>query len=155
MRRIRAYVDTSVFGGLHDEEFSEATQRFFDRVHRGEYVVLVSQLTADELTDAPPSVQAVLEDLPSACVKRVSVDEESLELAMGYIDAGAIGLANLADAIHVAAATVARADLIVSWNFRHLVNVDRIRVYNAVNLMRGYPQIEIHSPLELEHGHED
>lgn len=74
---------------------------------------------------------------------------------MAYIDAGAIGLANRADAIHVATATMVRADLVVSWNFRHIVNVDRIHKYSAVNLMRGYPQTEIHGPLEMGHGHED
>ena len=67
---------------------------------------------------------------------------------------GALGPAQRADALHVATATVAHADLILSWNFRHIVNFDRIHKFNAVNLMRGYAPIEIHSPLEMEHGNQ-
>ncbi|MGD0999847.1 MAG: PIN domain protein [Candidatus Brocadiia bacterium] len=155
MRKIRVYVDTSVFGGTQDEEFAEATKRFFDRVHQGRFRVLVSQVTADELTDAPPAVQAILRELPRLSIERVTAEKEVLALAMAYIAVGALGPAQRADAIHVATATVARADLILSWNFKHIVNFDRIHKFNAVNLKRGYPQIEIRSPLEVEYGDED
>ena len=155
MHKIRVYVDTSVFGGTQDEEFAEATKRFFDRVRQGQFCVLVSQVTADELTDAPPSVQAILRNLPPLSIERVTAGKDVLELAAAYIAAGALRPAHRADAIHVASATVARADLILSWNFKHIVNFDRIRQFNAVNLLRGYPQIEIRSPLEVEHGDEN
>jgi len=155
LHKIRVYIDTSIFGGTQDEEFAEATKRFFERVHQGQFRVLVSQVTADELTDAPPAVQAVLRELPHLSIERVTAGKEVLVLAMAYIDAGALGSAHRADAIHVASATVARADLILSWNFKHIVNFDRIRKFNAVNLMRGYPQIEIRSPLEVEYGDEN
>ena len=154
MPKIRVYVDTSVFGGVQDEEFAEATKRFFERVCRGGFRVLVSQVTADELTDAPAGVRAVLGELPPLSIERVTVENEALELAWSYIDAGALNSAHRADAIHVASATVARADLILSWNFKHIVNLDRIRKFNAVNLMKGYAQIEIRSPLEVECGDE-
>ena len=155
LHKIRVYVDTSVFGGTQDEEFAEASKRFFERVHQGDFLVLVSQLTVDELADAPPDVQAVLSGLPDGSIERLSADKESLELALAYIDAGAVGKANRADAIHVANATIARSDMILSWNFRHIVNFDRIHKFNAVNLMRGYPQVGIHSPLEVEYGDEN
>ena len=149
MRRIRVYVDTSVFGGTADEEFAVASRRFFNRVHRGEFVVLVSQLTLDELTGAPDEVQQVLKDLPCGCIVQIAADEEAMTLAQAYIDAGILGSSRIADAIHVATATVARAELILSWNFRHIVNYDRIRKYNGVNALKGYPPVEIHSPLEM------
>ncbi len=65
-----------------------------------------------------------------------------------------MGSGSRGDAIHVAAATVAGADLVLSWNFKHIVNYDRIHKYNAVNLLNGYRQIDIRSPMELTHGEE-
>lgn len=155
MHRIRVYVDTSVFGGMKDEEFGEATKQFFERVRRGRFLVLVSQVTADELADAPPAVQAVLMELPATCLEKVPAGKEALALATAYIEGAVLGPAHRADAIHVACATVARADLILSWNFKHIVNFDRIHKFNAVNLVLGYPQIEIRSPLEVEYGDEN
>lgn len=152
LHKIRVYVDTSVFGGTQDEEFAEASKRFFERVRAGGLRVLVSQMTADELADAPLSVQGILRRLPDASIERIAAGQEALELAQAYISADALSSAQRADAIHVATATVARADLILSWNFKHIVNFDRIHKFNAVNLMRGYPQIEIRSPLEVEYG---
>ena len=149
MRRIRVYVDTSVFGGTTDEEFAVASRRFFESVHRGEFVVLVFQITMDELTGAPDEVRQVLKDLPHGCIVQVAADQEANALAQAYLDAGILSSSHIADAIHVATATVAGADLILSWNFRHIVNYDRIRKYNGVNALKRYPPVEIHSPLEM------
>jgi hypothetical protein len=66
-----------------------------------------------------------------------------------YLAAGVVGAASENDAHHVALAAVARADLIVSWNFKHIVHVDKIRRFNAVNLIEGYGMIDIRSPLEV------
>lgn len=149
MRRIRVYVDTSVFGGTADEEFAVASRRFFNRVRRGEFMVLVSQVTLDELTGAPDEVQEVLRDLPHGCLVQVASDQEAMALAQAYLDAGILNSSAIADAIHVGTATVAGADVILSWNFRHIVNYDRIHKYNGVNALKGYPPVEIHSPLEM------
>ena len=81
--------------------------------------------------------------------------DEADALAQAYVDAGALGKASLEDALHVATATVAGADLILSWNFRHLVNYDRIRRLNAVNLMNGYRPMDIRSPMEVGYEEED
>ena len=155
MRRIRVYADTSVFGGTQDEEFAEASRRFFERVRGGEYLVLVSQIALDENERAPEKVRQVLADLPPGSVKEIPIDDEVNELAQAYIDAGALAPRRIADATQVAAATVARADLVLSWNFKHLVNYDRIHKFNGVNALNGYPQIEIRSPLEVGHVDED
>lgn len=149
MRKIRVYVDTSVFGGTEDEEFATVSRQFFERVHRGEFTVLISQVTMDELTGAPARVQEVLKRLPGDSLVLVSADREAMVLAQAYLDASILGRSSLADAIHVATATVAGADLILSWNFRHIVNYDRIHKYNGVNALMGYPPIEIHSPMEM------
>jgi predicted nucleic acid-binding protein len=155
MRKIRAYVDTSVFGGTADEEFATASRRFFERVRRGEFIVLVSQITVDELAAAPTTVQQVLKELASDALVLVPAGPEAAKLAQAYLDAGVLGHSSLADALHVATATVAGADLILSWNFQHIVNYARIHKYNGVNALRGYPPIEIHSPLEISDADEN
>jgi len=147
--RIRVYVDTSVFGGVHDIEFREVTERFFEQVKRGGYVVLVSRLTTDELEDAPAQVSQVMRALTPDEIEPVTLDEEVRSLAEEYIRAGVLGEACIDDATHVAAATVARADLILSWNFRHIVNFNRIRGFNSVNNRNGYQSMVILSPREV------
>lgn len=71
------------------------------------------------------------------------------ELRDAYLAAKVVGPRWSDDAAHVATATVARADLIVSWNFRHLVKWEKIRKFNAVNLAMGYPVMTILSPREV------
>ena len=155
MPTVRVYVDTSVFGGTQDEEFSESSRRFFQRVHDGEFSVLISQVSLDELALAPEAVKAVLGNLSEQQVQRIAITDEIKVLADAYFAAGALGKTNADDALHVAAATVARADVIVSWNFKHIVNFQRIRRVNGVNLASGYPMLDIRSPLEMDYGDQD
>lgn len=70
-------------------------------------------------------------------------------LATSYISSGVIGAAKKVDAQHIATATVHRVDVLVSWNFKHIVNLERIHGYNSVNLRHGYPLLEIRSPQEV------
>jgi predicted nucleic acid-binding protein len=154
MRKLRVYIDTSVFGGVADEEFAAPSQRFFARVMRGEYIVLVSREVLRELKSAPAAVRKVLDDVPGALLESISFDPAVESLADAYMAAGVVGKDSRSDALHVAAATIADADLIVSWNFKHIVNFDRIRKYNAVNILEGYAAIEIHSPAEVSYGDE-
>jgi len=106
-------------------------------------------------TTAPAGVRKVLEELPPARVREVAVEREAFELAQTYIERGALSARWLDDALHVAVATVSRADLILSWNFKHIVNYNRIRQFNSINLALGYPQIDIRSPLEVIYADED
>ena len=152
MRKARVYVDTSVFGGTQDEEFEEASKSFFERVKAGEYTILISPVTAGELEEAPDSVRQVLRDVPREAIEDIAVDQEVQALAHAYVSDGGLPEAAAGDALHVAAATVAEANLILSWNFRHIVNYDRIQRFNAVNLMNGYRTLDIRSPLEMGYG---
>ena len=149
MRKIRVYVDTSVFGGVHDEEFAAVSKQFFDQVRQGRFVVLLSRLTTDELQDAPTEVLRVLTQLEPEQVEHVTLSAEVNELAEQYIKAGVLGKASIDDATHVAAATVAGAELIISWNFRHIVNFNRILGFNSVNMRYGYRSMVILSPMEV------
>jgi len=144
-------VDTSVIGGCEDSEFSPKSLDFFGQVRQGRYLVLVSELTYYELRKAPEAVRRHLDGLPEDCVAEIPIDAEVDALAQAYIDAGALSASRRADATHVAAAAVARADLILSWNFQHIVNLDRIHKFKGVNIQNGYPAVEIHSPMELSH----
>jgi predicted nucleic acid-binding protein len=148
MRR-RIYTDTSVIGGCLDAEFEESSQLLFDRFHSGQDVVIVSELTLLELEGAPNKVRDILEQVPSYHREDVEFTEAASELAKRYIQAEVIGRASRLDAQHIATATVHRADVLVSWNFKYVVNLDRIQGYNSVNLRQGYPLLEIRSPQEV------
>ena len=87
--------------------------------------------------------------MPDAHIEFIAISPEAEELATAYIQDGAISRSMRADALHIALATVARADVLVSWNFKHIVNLKRIHAYNAVNLKRGHPFLEIRTPREV------
>lgn len=148
-RKIRVYVDTSVFGGTEDDEFMDASRIFFQNVIRGEYVVLISTLTLKELSLAPKPVKDLLKNLPPSVIEEVPFDTHVQQLAQAYIEAGVLGQAWEDDCLHVAAATIANAELILSWNFKHIVNYNRIRGFNSVNVSIGYRSMTILSPLEV------
>ena len=107
MHRIRVYVDTSVFGGIQDEEFAAATEEFFRQVRQGTFVVLVSPLTTAELEKAPDRVRSVLRDLSEDQIEPILLDAEVKSLAEEYVRSEILGPASADDATHVAAATVA------------------------------------------------
>lgn len=149
MRKQRVYIDTSVVGGCIEDEFAEASRRLFEMAERGEIILLASDLLADELVDAPRAVSEILRMLPNDCVEPIIRSEEAYALQEKYLTAGILGQSSDNDALHVALATVAGADIIVSWNFRHIVHLDKIRKYNAINALEGYRPIEIRSPKEI------
>ena len=149
MDGLRIYIDNSVVGGCHDEEFDEESIALFDMAREGKVVLLVSELLLDELDPAPPEVREVLPSLPQGAIERVDTTEEAETLRDAYLAAGVVGPARTRDALHVAIASVAEADMIVSWNFKHVVHHEKIRGFHAINLLRGYPLIGIFSPLEV------
>lgn len=144
----KVYVDASVFGGAFDEEFTEDSRAFFDQVVQGRFAILTSGLVADELAQAPAEVRELFERL-LAKAELVAVDASALALQAAYLDAGILTPTWADDALHVALATVAGADLIVSWNFRHIVHFEKVPRYNAVNALHGYRELAIHSPSEV------
>lgn len=147
--KLRIYTDTSVLGGCEDDEFREASRRLLAAFEEGELTLVLSELTLRELETAPPGVRMVLGRVPEAHIEALSLSPEAEELASAYIEDGAIGPRMRADALHIALATVARVDVLVSWNFKHIVNLKQIHAYNAVNLKRGYPLLEIRTPREV------
>ncbi|NHE56049.1 PIN domain-containing protein [Cyclobacterium plantarum] len=149
MKKQRIYLDTSVFGGLFDEEFKEFTEPLFDRIDKNEFSIIFSNVTRDELSSAPEKIRQRAESLPEISTEFVKSDIESAKLAKRYIDEYVVGKTSYADCLHIAIATIHNADILVSWNFKHIVNVVKIIGYNSVNMAEGYKQIDIRSPREL------
>ncbi|MEW6744377.1 MAG: PIN domain protein [Planctomycetota bacterium] len=147
--KFRIYADTSVLGGCEDEEFREHSLRLLDSFVRGERVLVLSSLTVQELTAAPTDVRTRLASVPEEHIEMLQLDAEAKDLAEAYIAAGVVAPRMRADAQHIAIATVGRVDVLVSWNFKHIVNLERIRGYNSLNLRKGYPMIEIRTPREV------
>jgi len=147
-RPVRVYADTSVYGGVFDEEFAEPSRLFFDEVRAGRFRLVISPLVGDELKDAPERVQALLASV-RAGAEVAEVTEDVVRLQQAYLTARIVGAKWETDALHVAIATVSGCAVIVSWNFKHVVNFERIPLYNGVNLSKGYAAIAIHTPQEV------
>ena len=145
---LRIYADTSVFGGCFDPPFADGSRRFFRQVTAGGVLLLFSRAVRDELKTTPPRVQEVLAAVPRHSLLDVPITLEVRRLRDAYLAAGIVGRRSATDALHVAAATVARADAIVSWNFRHLVRLDRIRAFHRISLRLGYGHVSIMTPGE-------
>jgi predicted nucleic acid-binding protein len=146
----KIYIDTSVFGGYYDEEFETFTIPLFERIRDGEFIVLLSAVTQDEIENAPENVQNLLKNLKVEFTEFLEVSDEAVDLATEYIDEKVVGQTSYTDCLHIAIATINKADFLISWNFKHIVNVQRIRGYNAINIKNGYKQLEIRSPRDFE-----
>ncbi len=155
MKRFRVYADTSVFGGCFDKEFSGESRRFFADIKAGRFILVISATTLRELDQAPDEVQKVLNELAPKNVEIVESSDEIAYLRDAYLEAGILNPESRADAEHIASASVAEADFVVSWNFKHIVHFEKIAGYQAVNLMNGYKEIRIYSPKEVVESEEE
>ncbi|GHT88567.1 hypothetical protein FACS189474_4040 [Bacteroidia bacterium] len=145
----RLYFDTSVFGGVYDEEFEEISTILFEKVKLGQISCVYSNLSVAELKNAPERVRNFFTGLPKEYMEFVEVTEEAFQLAQKYLDEKVVGQTSADDCSHIATATINKVDFLVSWNFKHIVNVFRIRGYNSINLRYGYAQLDIRSPKEI------
>jgi len=146
---MRIYIDTSVIGGCFDPEFSPWSNRLFREFIEGKKIAVISDQTLKELEEAPFQVRDLIKSVPLPYIEMIELNEEASLLARRYIQEGVVTSKHLVDAQHIAIATIHRVELIASWNFKEMVNVFKIRQYNAVNLKLGYSMIDIRSPKEL------
>lgn len=149
MKKQRIYLDTSVYGGYFDNEFKEFTQPLFNRIMNNEFIILFSTMLDEELEFAPTQIKTLVSKLDSGSTEFLLDKDEAIDLATEYIDEKVVGETSYADCLHIALATIYQADILVSWNFKHIVNVVRIRGYNSINIKNGYKQLDIRSPREL------
>lgn len=147
--KFKIYIDTSVIGGCFDDEFGEYSKLLFKDFILGKKIAIVSNITLKELKQAPENVRNKLEEIPEGNLEYVALTEEAEDLARKYIENGVVSSNYLLDAEHIAIATVERIDILASWNFKHIVNINRIRGFNSVNLREGYQILEIRTPLEV------
>src|SRR4030042_2824147 len=149
MIKFRIYIDTSVIGGCFDDEFAEYSNLLFQEFITGKKIAVVSNITLKELKQAPENVKKKVKEIPKENIEYVGLSAEAEELAQKYIESGVISSNYFLDAEHIAIATVEKVDIVVSWNFKHIVNINKIRGFNSVNLKEGYQVIEIRSPMEI------
>jgi len=147
--KLRLYIDTSVIGGCFDDEFKEFSVPLLNKIKKGEFTVIISEITQIELKRSPKHVQNVIAEIPKKNIEFVELTEDALILSNEYISSKVLTKKELADAQHIAIATINKADHIVSWNFKHIVNIERIRGFNSINLKLGYSIIDIRSPPEV------
>jgi len=149
MKRQRIYIDTSIVGGFYDVEFEKETKLLFQQLENKEVVFVISTVLTGELENAPEKVRKLLDNYSDNCFEKVPLIDEARELAEKYIAENVVGKTSYDDCCHIALATIHKVDVLASWNFKHIVNLARIRGYNGVNLKNGYPAIEIRNPKEL------
>ncbi len=121
----------------------------------GQIICVYSDLSETELLNAPQRVRDYFASLPKEHLQFVEVSEEAYQLAQKYLDEKVVGETSTDDCKHIATATLNKVDFLVSWNFKHVVNVFRIRGYNSVNLRHGYFQLDIRSPKEIVYNEDD
>ena len=148
MKTLRVYVDTSIIGGKFDLEFKKTSEMFFKQVKENKFHLVISSLVQEEIIAAPECVTEFFDTLlPNATI--IEVSEAALRLREAYLKSNILSKKSSNDALHVALATVNNCPIIVSWNFKHIVHYEKISLYNTVNILEGYQQIAIYSPLEV------
>jgi hypothetical protein len=147
----KIYADTSVFGGVFDQEFARASKEFFKSIKRGDAQLITSAVVEDELASAPNRVQGYFRNM-LPWMHRALLSEDALSLRAAYINAGIVTERSAADALHVAIATTNRCSVLISWNCRHIVHFQKIPRYNEINCSHGFANIAIHTPLEVIDG---
>ena len=120
-----------------------------------EFTLLYSTVTEEELESAPQKVKELVQSIKVDNTEFLEASSEAIDLASEYISEKVVGQTSFADCLHIALATINRADFLISWNFKHIVNVQRIRGYNSINIKNGYKQLEIRSPREFEKYEDD
>ena len=148
MKKIRVYLDTSVIGGCFDEEFKEHSILLMDEIISRGKLGVISATTVKELSKAPKQVTDYFEKIYHY-LEELKPSDEINELANTYLLENIVTEKYYEDLLHIATATINQVDVLVSWNFKHIVHYKKIPLYNAVNTLKGYKTIQIYSPREV------
>ena len=147
MKKLRIYLDTSTIGGCFDEEFSIPSKNLFEMFDNKIYIPVISEIVIKELENAPKQVKEKINNLNN--IEFVRSNDEIIELATLYIKNKAVNENYFDDALHIAIATFYNVDILVSWNFKHIVNINKIHQFNSINISNNFSILEIRSPLEV------
>jgi hypothetical protein len=145
----RFYLDTSVIGGVFDNEFEVHSTILFEKIKLEQIKIVISEVTENKLSKARIEIREFFNTIPKSQIEYVEITQDAVHLADAYIAEKVVGKTSRDDCLHIAIATISRVDILVSWNFKHIVNIYRIRGYNSVNIKFGYPSLEIRSPKEI------
>ncbi|MFA5879798.1 MAG: type II toxin-antitoxin system VapC family toxin [Candidatus Margulisiibacteriota bacterium] len=154
MKKIKVYLDTSVIGGCFDTEFSIHSNKLINEILENKKIGVISDITIRELSAAPKVVVSFFEKI----LKHLQILEMTNEiqvLAAQYLKENIVSEKFYEDLLHIAFATVNQIDVLVSWNFKHIVNYQKIILFNAVNLKNGYKELVIYSPREVVENEKD
>ena len=143
------YLDTSVIGGCFDDEFEKWSNGLFMDIKNGFFKVATSDIVIAELYNAPKMVKQKYRELFEYDVIKFEIDSNVEMLTDAYLGHKILTQKFKNDMVHIALATVHNADILVSWNFKHIVHFDKIAKFNAVNIEYGFRQLTIHSPREV------
>ena len=153
MKKLKLYVDTSVLGGLFDLEDVKrlnTVEMLLRSIKDGVYEGFISRLTIEEILEAPARIHEPLQARISESGFQILEETgESISLAEAYLTERAIPEKYRDDARHIAIGVVHDLDYIVSWNYKHMVNIAVRRLIDSANIRLGYNQIEIISPEEV------
>lgn len=145
----RFYIDTSVIGGVFDTEFEEHSIILMEKIKLGQIKAVISEVTESEIMKARKEIRDYYTSLPKSSIEFVDITKDAVLLADNYIKEKVVGKTSRNDCLHIGIATTNRVDILVSWNFKHIVNIYRIRGYNSVNIKLGFPTLEIRSPKDI------
>lgn len=153
MKKLKVYLDTSIINFAVDDDNPEGkriTLEMFDEIKKGEYEIFISGMAILEINRAPQEIAEklwnIIRDLNP---EELALNDEVEALADKYIEEGIIPAKYRNDALHIAAATINGLDVIVSWNFEHIVKLKTKREVAGINVFMGYREIDIYSPLEV------
>ncbi|MBF0572053.1 MAG: PIN domain protein [Candidatus Omnitrophica bacterium] len=150
MKIPKVYIDTSVIGGCFDEEFKDWSNLLMDNFRMGYFKPVVSQTVAFEIRKAPEQVRRKYEQLVGEYEAPVlTIDEDCEKLVKAYQRHKILNNQFIDDMTHIAIATVNEIDILVSWNFRHILRYNMVSQFNSVNIDEGYKPLAIHSPREV------
>ncbi len=154
MHKLSVYVETSVWSHAFAEDAPDnrkATERFLDEAREGRYDLFVSDVVMEEIAraseDTSERLRALVSELDPVFLE---FDEESFSLAREFLRAGAVPQSKVNDARHVAVALTRGMDVLVSWNYKHLVNLRRRELFRQVGVSNGYYKpLQIVTPPEV------
>ncbi|MBI3599237.1 MAG: type II toxin-antitoxin system VapC family toxin [Nitrospinae bacterium] len=153
MKKLKLYLDTSVLNFYYANDSPEEkaiTQELFREIKSGSYTAYISSTVLEEISRASKQKQKdLLSLIEEFNLMPLELDEEIENLASLYIKHKIIPQKYEEDAVHIAVAVVNDLDVIVSWNFEHIVKLKTKINVNGINKMEGYKEIEIYSPMEV------
>jgi hypothetical protein len=143
------YIDTSVIGGCFDQEFAEWSNRLIEDFRNNIYIPVLSDVTAAEVEEASENIVNKYTELIGLNSIFLEIDEKTIQLAEEYQNRKILTKNFFDDGLHIAIATINNIDILVSWNFKHIVHFDKIRLFNSINTELGYKPLGIFSPREV------